>query len=224
TPGNTPSSSHSHTNHLAQESSPYLLQHAHNPVDWYPWGDKALQKASDENKMLVVSIGYAACHRCHVMEHESFEDSAVDALMNAPFVSITMARDGRHVVDDINMTACHLATGGNCWWPLNAFALPDAKPVWSGTYFPKKEWIRVLEYFVNLYETEPDKLRSYADSLTLGIRESEKVVFASGDQSFSQSDLEKVAAQFVANIDMEWGGRKGAPKFPMPVTYSFLMR
>lgn len=224
TPGNTSQEKHRYTNHLVDESSPYLLQHAHNPVDWYPWGEAALSKAASENKMLIVSIGYAACHWCHVMEHESFEDTAVARVMNENFVCIKVDREERPDIDDIYMTACHLATGGNCGWPLNAFALPDGKPVWAGTYFPKKEWIRVLEYFITLNQTEPEKLQAYADSLTVGIRESERLDFSAGEQNFTSGQLSDIATRFVDNIDMNWGGRKGAPKFPMPNNYLFLMR
>src|SRR5690606_3458192 len=105
------------TNHLANESSPYLLQHANNPVDWYPWGEEALNKAKAENKMILVSIGYAACHWCHVMEHESFEDSLVSQVMNENFISIKVDREERPDIDDVYMTACHIATGNSCGWP-----------------------------------------------------------------------------------------------------------
>ena len=121
-----------YTNELIHETSPYLLQHAHNPVNWMPWGDKALQKAKDENKLLIISIGYAACHWCHVMEHESFEDEEVAAIMNEHFVCIKVDREERPDVDQIYMTAVQIMTqrGG---WPLNAIALPDGRPIWAGT-------------------------------------------------------------------------------------------
>jgi uncharacterized protein YyaL (SSP411 family) len=138
---------HDYTNKLIHESSPYLLQHAHNPVDWYPWGDEALKKAKDENKLLLISIGYSSCHWCHVMEHESFEDTAVANVMNKNFVCIKVDREERPDVDDVYMTACQLASGGGCGWPLNSFALPDGRPVWAGTYFPKSKMagsVRIL--------------------------------------------------------------------------------
>ena len=125
-------------NKLINESSPYLLQHAYNPVQWYPWGEEALQKAKDENKMMIISIGYAACHWCHVMEHESFEDDSVAQVMNENFICIKVDREESPDIDDVYMTACHLASGGSCGWPLNAFALPDGRPVWAGAYFPRK--------------------------------------------------------------------------------------
>jgi len=142
-------------NALINESSPYLLQHAYNPVDWHPWNEATLQKAKDEDKMLIVSIGYAACHWCHVMEHESFEDSTVAALMNEHFLPIKVDREERPDVDDIYMSAAQLITGSG-GWPLNAFALPDGRPVWAGTYFPKDRWMDILNQFANL----PKKLQN----------------------------------------------------------------
>lgn len=124
-----------HSNALIHESSPYLLQHAHNPVDWMPWGDEALEKAKKENKLLIISIGYSACHWCHVMERESFEDSAAAALMNEHFISIKIDREERPDVDQIYLTAVQLMTGSG-GWPLNIVALPDARPVWGGNLFP----------------------------------------------------------------------------------------
>ena len=120
-------------NHLANESSPYLLQHAKNPVDWYPWGEEALAKAKAENKLMVISVGYAACHWCHVMEHESFEDSLVASIMNENFVSVKVDREERPDVDDVYMTAAQLISGRG-GWPLNAITLPDGKPIFAGTY------------------------------------------------------------------------------------------
>ncbi len=223
TPATDSNSSYRHTNHLAKESSPYLLQHAHNPVDWFPWSDAALAKAKAENKMLVISIGYSACHWCHVMEHESFEDSTVAKIMNDNFVSIKVDREERPDIDDVYMTACHLASGGNCGWPLNAFAMPDGRPVWAGTYFPKKDWIRVLEYFIDLNKTEPAQLESYADSLALGINQSGNISLVQGDKTFTEEVIREIGSTFTSNVDPEWGGRKGAPKFPMPNNYLFLM-
>src|ERR1043166_8082002 len=135
--------SYVYNNELVYESSPYLLQHAHNPVKWYPWGEKALTKAKDENKMIIISIGYAACHWCHVMEKESFEDAVVARIMNEHFVSIKVDREERPDVDQIYMTAAQLITGSG-GWPLNAFALPDGKPFYAGTYFPKNKWMEIL--------------------------------------------------------------------------------
>ena len=210
-------------NHLIDETSPYLLQHAYNPVDWYPWGEEALNKAKKENKLLLISIGYAACHWCHVMEHESFEDSAVAALMNDYFVNIKVDREERPDIDDIYMTACQMASGRGCGWPLNSFALPDGRPVWAGTYFPKKEWTRILEYFNDLQINNREKLEKSAEQITQGIRSLDSVGITKGSTDFSNDQFETFVAQATQSMDMKKGGRKGAPKFPMPTTLEFLL-
>ena len=215
---------HQYTNHLIDQSSPYLLQHAHNPVDWYPWGDEALNKAKAEDKMLLISVGYSACHWCHVMEHESFEDTTVAKVMNDNFICIKVDREERPDIDDVYMTACHAATGKSCGWPLNAFALPDGRPVWAGTYFPKKEWIDILNYFLNEREKNSEKMETYALNLTNGIQDSEKIQINTGNVNFSASDLNKIGTNFLTQIDFKRGGRKGAPKFPLPNNYEFLLR
>ena len=129
-----------HTNALINENSPYLLQHAHNPVDWYPWNEETLAKAQKEGKLLIISIGYSACHWCHVMEHESFEDEQVAQVMNERFINIKVDREERPDIDQVYMNAVQLMQqrGG---WPLNCIALPDGRPVWGGTYLPKEQWI-----------------------------------------------------------------------------------
>ena len=216
---------HQYTNHLVNESSPYLLQHAHNPVDWYPWGEEALQKAKEEDKMLIISVGYSACHWCHVMEHESFEDTLVARIMNENFINIKVDREERPDVDNIYMTACHLSTGRGCGWPLNAFALPDGRPVWAGTYFPKKEWLDVLEYWIETKENKPEELDAYATQITEGIQSSEDLVAtATGEVNYQEEDLEAVVANFIPQIDMARGGRRGSPKFPVPTTFEFLLK
>lgn len=214
---------HAYTNALVGESSPYLLQHAHNPVNWNPWGEAALKKAREENKMLIISVGYAACHWCHVMEEESFEDTTVARVMNEYFIPIKVDREERPDVDDIYMTACHMATGKNCGWPLNAFALPDGRPVWAGTYFPKKQWVEILDYFIKLRQDEPEKLEEYASQLTEGIQSVEKIEIHTGEKDFSAEKLDGIVEAFLNNIDYRKGGRKGAPKFPMPNNYDFLL-
>ncbi|MEM9920072.1 MAG: thioredoxin domain-containing protein, partial [Bacteroidota bacterium] len=210
-------------NHLAGQSSPYLLQHAYNPVDWYPWGPEALQKAKEENKMLIISVGYAACHWCHVMEHESFEDTTVSQIMNEYFVAIKVDREERPDIDDVYMTACQLATEKGCGWPLNAFALPDGRPVWAGTYFPKKKWIEILQYFRGEYAKAPDKMAEYAEQLTKGIQSQGLIPSGDEQQAFSREELDKINKNFLQRIDFQEGGRKGAPKFPMPNNYQFLL-
>ena len=144
-----------HSNALVNETSPYLLQHAHNPVNWMPWGEEALEKAKKENKLVIISIGYSACHWCHVMERESFEDSAAAALMNEHYISIKIDREERPDVDQIYMTAVQLMTGRG-GWPLNIVALPDGRPVWGGTYFPKDNWMKALQ---GIYEVNRDDMQ-----------------------------------------------------------------
>ena len=216
-------SEHAYTNALADQSSPYLLQHAHNPVDWHPWNDETLAKAKAEDKMLLISVGYAACHWCHVMEHESFEDTAVARVMNTHFVPVKVDREERPDVDDVYMTACQMATGRGCGWPLNAFALPDGRPVWAGTYFPKKEWIDVLDYFVQLRAQEPEKLETYAGQLLEGIQQSEELLAPTGELSFPAATLNEQSKIILDAVDPTWGGQRGAPKFPMPVNGELLL-
>ena len=211
-------------NHLANESSPYLLQHARNPVDWFPWGEEALKKAQSEDKMIIVSIGYAACHWCHVMEHESFEDSTVAAIMNEHFVSIKVDREERPDVDDVYMTACQMSSGGGCGWPLNAFALPDGRPVWAGTYFPKDQWMKILEYFNDQKKNEPDKLQELATQITNGIQSVGELEPVEEDTEFTQEALDKIFAEFTNLVDYRDGGIGQAPKFPMPNNYQFLLQ
>lgn len=213
-----------HTNDLINESSPYLLQHAHNPVNWHPWSDEVLAQAQKEDKLLIISIGYAACHWCHVMEHESFEDSLVAKIMNDNFICIKVDREERPDVDDVYMTACQLASGRGCGWPLNAFALPDGRPVWAGTYFPKDQWINILNQFKKIKEEDYNKLKESADKITKGIQNFETINMGDDSQSYSMELLENVKNDFIANIDFEDGGRQGAPKFPMPNNYEFLLQ
>jgi len=215
------------TNHLLGQSSPYLLQHVYNPVDWYPWGDEALQKAKDENKLLIISVGYSACHWCHVMEHESFEDSLVASVMNENFVCIKVDREERPDIDDIYMTACHLSGRGSCGWPLNAFALPDGRPFWAGTYFPKNNWLQILDNIQTTYTTDPTKISQAAEEITNNISRTDDLVFVDAEEKFTSSRLRRIARTFVKTIDMEKGGRKANPqrpnKFPMPNNYQFLL-
>ena len=218
---------HKYTNHLIHEKSPYLLQHAHNPVDWYPWGKEALEKAQRENKLLIISIGYAACHWCHVMERESFEDTAVAALMNEHFVSIKVDREERPDVDDVYMTACQLVSRRGCGWPLNAFALPDGRPIWAGTYFPKDQWMRILQHFADKWRDNPQELIQYADNLTQHIRSMDIVpvdVLDAEPSEWSADFLQQATQRIWSSMDMHLGGRAGQPKFPMPINLRYLMR
>ena len=216
-------SDNTRTNELIHETSPYLLQHAYNPVDWHPWGEKALKKAQKENKLLIISIGYSACHWCHVMEHESFEDSTVAAMMNEHFVSIKVDREERPDIDDIYMSAAQLVSGRG-GWPLNAFALPDGRPIWAGTYFPKDRWMGILNQFADLKESDYERLESTADQLTNGIKSLDIVEFNNEPGDFDAQIIQSLGAQFVMQLDSSYGGREGAPKFPMPNNYEFLLK
>ena len=211
-----------YTNDLNNESSPYLLQHAHNPVNWYPWGDKALLKARAENQMLIISIGYAACHWCHVMEHESFEDAEVAKIMNENFICIKVDREERPDVDQVYMTAAQLITGRG-GWPLNAMALADGRPFYAGTYFPKDKWVNMLAYFVDLQKKQPEALEKSAEQVTKGIHATEHVVFKENEKTFSINDLDKQFETWKDNIDFTRGGENRAPKFPMPSAWQYLL-
>ena len=214
---------HKHTNTLIHESSPYLLQHAHNPVDWYPWGDEALEKAKKENKLLLISVGYAACHWCHVMEHESFEDSTVAQLMNDHFVCIKVDREERPDVDQIYMTACQLITkrGG---WPLNAFALPDGKPFYAGTYFPKNDWVKILNYFIDLNKKDPASIQEAAQQITEGIAQTSQIPLNPTPAPYSMDKLNSIFQIWKKSIDFQKGGLDKAPKFPIPSSWDFILQ
>ena len=216
------SAEHSFTNHLINESSPYLLQHAHNPVDWFPWGDDAFNKAKEENKLIIVSIGYAACHWCHVMERESFEDETVAGYMNDHFVAVKVDREERPDIDQVYMNAVQLLTGGG-GWPLNCVALPDGRPVYGGTYFPKEQWIAMLARVLDFVKQNPDMAERHAQALTQGVRSAEIIYANTAKAEFTIHDLDRIFASWKGTIDHVNGGFKGAPKFPMPVGYQFLL-
>ena len=156
-------------NHLSQETSPYLLQHKDNPVHWFAWCDEAWELARKENKLVLVSIGYSACHWCHVMEHEVFEDFECAEFMNMHFICIKVDREERPDVDAVYMKAIQLMTGRG-GWPLNVVTLPDGRPVWGGTYFRKQEWIQTLEQLQEIFSTAPEKMIDYAEKLHQGIQ------------------------------------------------------
>ena len=212
----------SFSNHLINESSPYLLMHAHNPVDWYPWGQEAFDKAKKENKPLIISIGYAACHWCHVMEKESYSDTAVARLMNENFVAIKVDREERPDVDQVYMNAAQLLNG-NGGWPLNAIALPDGRPVYAATYFPKKEWMSLLKQIHAFVKQNPDKAEQQAEALATGIRGSELVKVNTSKAEYNPADFNNVFNNWKKYIDFTNGGNTGAPKFPMPVGNQFLL-
>ena len=211
-----------HTNSLINSTSPYLLQHAHNPVDWHPWSEEVIQLAGKENKLILVSIGYAACHWCHVMAHESFEDEDVANVMNEHFVSIKVDREERPDVDHFYMSAVQLMSqqGG---WPLNVIALPDGRPIWGGTYFPKERWIDSLLAVNNYFKSNPEKTKEYADRLQEGIGNISLDVRVADKIPVSQTLLKEAVNKWKSSFDMVEGGRLGTPKFPMPVNLEFLL-
>ena len=210
------------TNKLIQESSPYLLQHAHNPVNWFPWGIEALEKAKHENKIIIISIGYAACHWCHVMEHESFEDEEVADFMNKNFVSIKVDREERPDIDQVYLTAVQLLTdkGG---WPLNCVALPDGRPIYGGTYFSKERWMDMLKQVSGFIKENPEKAEEQANFLTEGVQSNEMIYKHAENSVFLLNDLEDIFSVWKNNIDFTHGGYGSAPKFPMPVSFQFLL-
>jgi len=210
-------------NSLINETSPYLLQHANNPVNWFAWNETTLQKAKDEQKMLLISIGYAACHWCHVMEHQCFEDAEVAKVMNENFVCIKVDREERPDVDQVYMNAAYLING-NGGWPLNALAMPDGKPFFAGTYFPKENWIQLLEYFASAYKDDREKLLQQAENLSKGIREIEEVPFNDDNISVQKDIVEEMFSSLQNRIDFQRGGTKGAMKFPMPSVWEFLLQ
>jgi len=212
-----------HTNELIHETSPYLHQHAHNPVNWMAWGEEAFNKAGSERKLLLISIGYAACHWCHVMEHESFEDEEVADIMNRHYVSIKVDREERPDVDQIYMTAVQLMKqqGG---WPLNIIALPDGRPIWGGTYFPRKSWIEALQQIAVFHQQNPEQTREYAEKLSRGIEQSALVPLSNKESKPGLPQIQKAVRRWQSGFDMEEGGSSGAPKFMMPGNLLFLLR
>tara|TARA_B100001109_G_C18860251_1_gene473592 strand:- start:1044 stop:3077 length:2034 start_codon:yes stop_codon:yes gene_type:complete len=209
-------------NALIHETSPYLLQHAYNPVNWRAWNEETLAEAKAQNKPLIISIGYSTCHWCHVMEHESFEDVEVAQFMNKYFVCIKVDREERPDIDHIYMQAVQLMTGHG-GWPLNCMATPDGRPFYGGTYFPKQQWISVLQQLIALYKDDLEKVNSYADKLTTGIKQSELLSNPSSDEILSSKLLDKSIQKWKSRFDVVYGGRNEAPKFPIPSNYQFLM-
>lgn len=214
---------HLFTNELIKETSPYLLQHAHNPVDWKAWNNNSLQTAKDENKLMIISVGYSACHWCHVMEKESFEDSTVAAVMNKNFISIKVDREERPDVDQIYINAVQLMTG-SAGWPLNVVTLPDGRPVWGGTYFRKEQWINSLEKMQNLYEEDPQKLIDYADKLEEGIKSMDLISVNTNEINFNKIPTHTIVNSWLKTFDNKFGGTNRSPKFMMPNNLEFLMR
>ena len=211
------------SNALISESSPYLLQHAHNPVNWFPWNAETLSKAKKENKLLLISIGYSSCHWCHVMEKESFENNDVAEIMNHHYINVKVDREERPDIDQIYMNAVQLMTGAG-GWPLNCIALPDGRPVWGGTYFKKEEWSSTLHQIGDLYRTKPEKVVEYAEKLTEGIQQSGLITLNKEKALFTKEYLNETVKKWSIYFDEDLGGFNKAPKFPMPNNYHFLLR
>lgn len=211
------------TNELIHESSPYLLQHAHNPVNWMPWGDEAFKKAKNEDKLVLISIGYSSCHWCHVMEHESFENEEVANVMNENFVCIKVDREERPDVDQIYMNAVQLMTGSG-GWPLNCFALPDGRPVYGGTYFQKDQWVQILQNLSYTYKMDKGQVLDFATNLTEGIQQSELIETKTDEVKFSDEKLHEMMVNWKRGFDAVKGGNNRAPKFPMPNNYDFMLQ
>jgi len=210
-------------NHLAGQTSPYLLQHARNPVDWFPWGDEPFEKAQQENKLVLISIGYAACHWCHVMEEECFSDPGVARLMNEHYVCIKVDREQRPDIDHYYMEAVQLMNGSG-GWPLNCFALPDGKPVLGGTYFPKDQWMELLKKLADAYRQDPARIDTQANNL---LQDLDRLQISENLQTLDQLEpgmLKDFFSRTWQVLDKEEGGVKGAPKFPMPVLHQFLLK
>ncbi|MEQ1796832.1 MAG: thioredoxin domain-containing protein [Lacibacter sp.] len=213
-------------NRLENASSQYLKEHADNPVNWYEWGDEALAKAKLENKPLLISIGYSSCHWCHVMERESFMDTAVARLMNESFVCIKVDREERPDIDNIYVHACQLLNNGEAGWPLNAFALPDGKPFFAGTYYSKENWVELLKQITDSYKHKNGKVVLQANSITYGIIDNDQLLFKSGKEKnkVSKEMYQSLYENVGMRIDFTNGGLKGKQKFPNPSLCEFLLQ
>ena len=216
------------SNRLHLETSPYLLQHKDNPVHWWAWGPEALAEAKRTGKPILLSVGYAACHWCHVMAHESFEDEATAGVMNAFFVNIKVDREERPDIDAIYMSALH-RLGEQGGWPLTMFLDSEARPFWGGTYFPKHQgygrpaFVQVLLRLSEAYQTQPDQVRSNADRILASLNERVENRSATG---FLHSDamIKDLATRIARAVDPEHGGLSGAPKFPQWNVFWLLWR
>jgi len=221
---------HSYTNRLINESSPYLLQHAHNPVDWYPWSEEAFEKAKKDDKPVLISIGYAACHWCHVMERESFENSDIAALMNEHFINIKVDREERPDIDHIYMDAVQAITGSG-GWPLNVFLTPDKKPFYGGTYFPPQQminrpsWKDIVLFVADAYKTQKQQILEQAQNLTRHLQNSNFMELPAAEHEvFDEASADLAFTNIMKTADGEWGGFGKAPKFPQTFTITFLIR
>ena len=222
---------HRFTNKLIGETSPYLLQHAHNPVNWFPWGEEALNLAKRENKPILVSIGYSACHWCHVMERESFENEETAGIMNKHFINIKIDREERPDLDHIYMDAVQAMTGSG-GWPLNVFLTPDAKPFYGGTYFPpgrafnRPSWQEVLEGVKVAFTEKRNEIDAQAENLTEHLTQANSfgVSAPSEVDFFTNEKTREVLENIMKNADKVWGGFGRAPKFPQSFIIQYLLR
>lgn len=210
-------------NELHLETSPYLLQHANNPVHWKAWNQKTLAEARSTNKLMLISIGYSACHWCHVMEHESFESEEVAAIMNAHFINIKIDREERPDIDAVYMKAVQVMTGHG-GWPMNVVALPDGRPIWGGTYFRKNDWMNSLEKLQELYTQNPETILDYAQKLHEGLQSISLIPKKDSPTDMNLNNPEKLIEKWQKSFDWEFGGMARAPKFMMPTNYEFLLR
>lgn len=210
-------------NELSKETSPYLQQHANNPVHWKAWNAITLAEAREKNKLIIISIGYSACHWCHVMEHESFENEEVAKVMNAHFINIKVDREERPDVDAVYMKAVQIMTGHG-GWPLNIVTLPDGRPVWGGTYFRKEEWTETLDQLQEMYQSVPEKMIAYAEKLHEGIQAIGVIQNTITKTEVNQEKIEVLVKKWKKSFDWEYGGMARSPKFMMPNNYQFLMR
>lgn len=210
-------------NALIHETSPYLLQHAHNPVDWFPWKKEILEKAKQENKLILVSIGYAACHWCHVMEKECFEDPEVAQLMNKLFINIKVDREERPDVDHFYMDAIQLMNG-NGGWPLNCICLPDGTPIFGATYVPKNRWLDTLQKVYDYVHKNQEKALEVGKNVLKGIQNFESTQNLKRQSEINESHIHQILENLLKKIDFEEGGFKGSPKFPTPINWIFMLR
>jgi uncharacterized protein YyaL (SSP411 family) len=221
-PTQNASKEHQYTNALINETSPYLLQHAHNPVDWRPWSQDALDEAKKTNKLVLVSIGYSSCHWCHVMEEETFENDSIAKLMNENFINIKVDREERPDVDQVYMTAVQLMQG-NGGWPLNVITLPSGKPLYGGTYHTTSQWEKVLSEISKLYKEDPEKAEKYSDMVAEGIQEMNLISPSTDFEILNKEVLTESLNNWKPNWDTVWGGEKSEEKFMLPVNLNFLL-
>jgi uncharacterized protein len=211
-------------NELHLSESLYLRQHKNNPVYWKRWSSEIWEEAQKLNKLVIVSIGYSSCHWCHVMERESFEKQEVADVMNAHFISIKIDREERPDIDQVYMTAVQLMAGQG-GWPLNVVCLPDKRPIWGGTYFPRKQWMKTLLNLQSIYRSEPQKVLDYASKLEEGLRATEPLTTEKSDDNIPGNDWLIERINHVEKMrDYTWGGYNRSPKFPMPCEQLFLMQ